>query len=329
MNNPYIIAEIASAHEGSYDLALEMAHGAVKAGADAVKFQIFNRDQLLIGSNPYFDEFREIELLPEQWQKILEKISSLNIEIIVEPYDKDSFFLAEKTGVVNGYKIPSSNIDETSLLEEVEITRKPVYMGVGGAEWHEIEQAVSLFKNSEITLLCGFQNFPTKLKDSKIYQIHQLNKAFGCAVGYSDHVDAEDQEMTRLVPVLAVASGATVIEKHITNDRSCKGRDYYSALNPDEFKSFVKLMRSLSDIIGDEKEWILSEAELKYRKFSKRQAVAARDIAVGTELDMEDIVFKRTNQDGLPLPNIRQYVGRVIVKSKKIDDPLTREDFIG
>ncbi len=325
---PYVIAEIASAHEGRPDLALRIAGHAVNAGANAVKFQIFNRDQLLSKSNPYFNEFGQIELSPKQWQKILRQISYEDVEIIIEPYDMESFILAEKTGVVNGYKIPASSIGETDLLEVVKQTRKSVYLGVGGAERNEIEKAVAIFENSDITLLCGFQNFPTKLKDSKLYQIHQLKKTFGCAVGYADHVDAEDQEMTRLLPSMMVGAGATVIEKHITNDRTRKGRDYYSALNPDEFKSFIRLMHSLPNIIGEEKEWSLSEAEMKYRKFTKRQAVVARDIAIGEKLNLKDVVFKRTNEEGLSYKDISEYAGREIVRSKKTDDSLTREDFV-
>ena len=329
MKNPYIIAEIASAHEGQPDLAIDIAHHAVNAGADAVKFQIFNRDQLLTRKNSYYDEFGEIELSPEAWQKILEKVSIEKIDLIVEPYDMDSFDTAEKTGIVDGYKIPTASIGETALLEEVKNTGKPVYMGVGGAEWSEIKHAVSLFKKSEITLLCGFQNFPTRLEDSKLYQIPQLKEAFGCAVGYADHVDAEDAEMARLVPALAVAAGATLIEKHITDDRARKGKDHYSSLNPDEFKDFVKLMHILPDIIGEEKEWILSEAELIYRKFTKRQAVAAQGIVTGKPFDIKDVIYKRTNEDGLSMQDISQFFGREVIRSKKADEPLKREDFGG
>ena len=86
------------------------------AGADAVKFQIFNRDQLLTRKNSYYDEFGEIELSPEAWGKILEKVSIEKIDLIVEPYDMDSFDTAEKTGIVDGYKIPTASIGETLSL---------------------------------------------------------------------------------------------------------------------------------------------------------------------------------------------------------------------
>ena len=329
MSKPYIIAEIASAHEGRPELALKIAKDVVSAGADAVKFQVFNRDQLLTKTNPYFDEFGEIEIPPKQWNYILEQISIENIDIIIEPYDLDSFQLAAQSGYVQGYKIPAANMGDTSLLKAAVKTGKPLYLGVGGAEWKEIEQAVSLFKDIDFTLMCGFQNFPTSLEDSKLYQILQIKDLFGYSVGYADHVNAEDQEMARIVPALAVAMGAKVIEKHITDDRTRNGRDHYSALNPEEFKSFVRLMRCLPNIFGEEKEWSLSEAEMKYRKFTKRQAVVAREIAVGAKLDLKDIVFKRTNEKGLSTQDLAEYAGREFARSKNNDDPLTPEDFVG
>ena len=93
MNNPYIIAEIASAHEGQPELALEITRHAVRTGADAVKFQIFNRDQLLTKTNPYFGEYGEIEIAPKKWVSILKQISNESIDIIIEPYDLESFRL--------------------------------------------------------------------------------------------------------------------------------------------------------------------------------------------------------------------------------------------
>ena len=205
---------------------------------------------------------------------------------------------------------------------------KPLYLGVGGAKWKEIKQVASLLQGTDVTLMCGFQNFPTKLEDSKLFQLQQIKDEFGYAVGYADHVNAEDQEMARIVPVLAFSMGAKVIEKHITDDRTRKGRDHYSALNPEEFKSFVQLLRSLPDIIGVEQEWRLSEAEMKYRKFTKRQAVASREIAAGEKLNIKDVVYKRTNEDGLSSQDISEYVGKKIKRSKKADKALNREDFI-
>jgi len=327
---PYIIAEIASAHEGSPDLALAIAQASIKAGADAVKFQIFKTHQLLSRYNPKFEEFGEIEIKPEQWKKILNEIANADVDIIVEPYDLSSFELAKASGGVDAHKVPTANIGDIDFLERIGKSHKPVYLGVGGAQWEEIERAVSILKETGDTppvLMCGFQDFPTRLEDSKLFQIQKLRDAFGCPVGYADHVDAEDGKMARMVPALAIAAGATVIEKHITDDRTRKGRDHYSALNPDEFMEFVRLMRMLPIIMGDEKEWVLTDAEKQYRNFTKRQAVATRDIAAGASLSASDVVFKRIDKTGLSPGEISGYLGKVFSRAKKADEPLVYEDF--
>jgi len=329
---PYIIAEIASAHEGRPELALKIANHAINAGADAVKFQIFNRDELLSKQNPYYEEFGEIEIEPNKWRDILKQIGALDVDIIIEAFDIESFSFAEQSGVVQGYKVPAANIGDYEFLNIVGQTQKPVYLGVGGAGWKEIEQAATLLKqvgNTELVMLCGFQNFPTKLNDSKLFQIQRLKETFQCPAGYADHVDAEKKQMAVMVPALAVALGASVIEKHITDDRSRKGKDYYSSLNPDEFREFVALIRQLPGIIGTDSEWKLSAAEIKYRRFTKKQAVAVRDIEVGTVLSQEDVVFKRTNADGFSPQDIVQHLGKKLARSKQCDEPLTHEDFNG
>ena len=83
-----------------------------------------------------------------------------------------------------------------------------------------------------------------------------------------------------------------------------------------------------SKVIGEKNEWALSKAELKYRKFTKRQAVAAQEIAVGTKLDLKDIVFKRTHEKGLSHKDLEKYIGRRFARPKNTDDPLTPEDFV-
>jgi len=327
LNSPYIIAEIASAHEGKFEKAIEIAHLAAKAGADAVKFQIFNKDKLLTKTNPFFDEFSEIEITYDNWIRVLKETSQNKIDIIVEPYDIDSFLLAEETSYVNRYKIPSANITDLNLLNKIDGVNKKMLFAVGGAKLTEIENIFSIIDKTKVTLLAGFQSFPTKLKDSGLIQISNLIKMFNCAVGYADHVDAEDLEMSRMVSSLAIARGATVVEKHITIDRSIKGRDYYSSLEYSEFKSFVELIKKIPLIIGSDTDWKLSEAEIKYRNFTKKHAVASKNLQSEKPLSYDDITYKRTNEDGISEAEIDSFIGKKLINPKKEDDHLLRSDF--
>ena len=128
-------------------------------------------------------------------------------------------------------------------------------------------------------------------------------------------------------------SNAVLIKMH--TDEGVTGIGEACAWEPEFYGETVESIHTTilnyiaPNIIGEEKEWSLSEAEMKYRKFAKRQAVAAREIAVGTKLDLKDIVFKRTNEKGLSTQDLAEYAGREFARSKNNDDPLTPEDFVG
>ena len=101
----------------------------------------------------------------------------------------------------------------------------------------------------EIVLMHGFQCYPTLIQDTQLLQIHALRNSFDLPVGLLDHISG-DSKISKIMPLLGLAMGASVIEKHITLDRNKKGLDYYSALEPNEFKDFVRLCKIISQTFG-------------------------------------------------------------------------------
>ena len=327
MKNPYIIAEIASAHEGVLPKLKKLITKSYESGADAVKLQIFQRDKLLSKNHNLYKEFGEIELSRSEWTEAIIYASKYKIDLIIEPYDYESLLFAEQFDEVFAYKVPTASIEDDSIIKILIDSKKMLFAGVGGAMLNEIESFISHLPKDSLTLLCGFQNFPTKVYDSKLYQISFLRDKMNCRIGYADHIDADDYEMSRLVACLAISQGAEVIEKHITDNRLLKGRDYYSSLNPDEFKSFVQLVKSIPKIIGENDNWVLSDAELKYRRFSKKFAVLENDIKIGEKLKKDYLKFKRTNNLGISENEIINFYGKSINKSKLSGQELLKSDF--
>jgi N,N'-diacetyllegionaminate synthase len=321
-----VVAEIASAHEGDPDLAIRLAKAALDAGADAVKFQIFQRDNLVASCNHLYDEFGIIQLEFRDWDRVLTEIASGGAQIFVEPFDLESITFSEKMGVVHGYKIPASNIQDKQYLEAISETDGLVHLSVGGATWDEITEALDLLSCESLVLIHGFQNFPTEIDDIELSRIGLLERSFGCSVGYADHTDANEKEMSILIPALAVANGARVIEKHITLDRSLKGRDYYSSLQPEEFAQLVRTIKKVGEIQGWADVWTVSVAEEKYRTFSKRYAVAAQKIQQGAKLASAEISFKRTGGIGIEQADIVSYFGRRLKCSVNEDEPIELEN---
>lgn len=320
-----IIAEIASSHEGRVDLAMRLTEYAAQAGADCVKFQLFKADELLVPSHPKYQILNSLELRRDDWKKVFAHAQSLGICVIAEAYDEASLMFAQELGA-DAFKIPTSDLTDAFLLKRAAAAHTPLLLGVGGATRGEIDFAVKACEevgNHTLILLHGFQSFPTRIEDSNMQLLSILLKDYPYETGFADHCDGE-LELAMYFPLIAVGLGATVIEKHITTDRSLKGRDYYSALNPDEFAAFVDLIRQVEQACMF-RGFGVSEAEAAYRTLMKKKIVARRDIAEGGTITQEDICFRRTVEEGLTPEHCRQLLGKA-KRTIKRHSCIVRED---
>ncbi|MDB3990740.1 N-acetylneuraminate synthase family protein [Gammaproteobacteria bacterium] len=330
MNKPYIIAEIASAHEGDPNDVLKLIDSSVEAKADAIKLQIFKKENLLSSYHKDFDLFKKLEISQQEWTRIFEVSERSGLEIIIEPYDLDSFNFVSQYDFITAFKIPTSDVSNEKLITGIARIEKPVYLGTGGAKESEINTAINLINanksDSQIILMHGFQNFPTAIEDCNLSKISYLSGKYKTVVGYADHTDSDDYLMRTMIPSLALSFGAEVIEKHITLDRSKKGADYYSSLDPDEFKEFVHLLKSVTTINGSSGDWVLSKAELDYRINMKKFAVMKHDMHKGQVISEGDISFRRIDTGGISPSEITQIYGRTLNKTIKRDHPITISD---
>lgn len=321
----FVIAEVASSHEGDAEIAVRLLSAAAEAGADAVKFQVFSARDLLVPEHPKFPSFTEIEMTPSEWRKIHKECLSAGVPFIAEIFDEESLNLMEELGVC-AYKVHSTDLANPFLLQKVASMGKPLILSAGGSTFEEIRYAIGIVEsrgNQEIVLMHGFQAFPTRLKDTYLSDIPRLERKFGYPVGYADHCDAETV-YGHILPLVAIGMGACIIEKHITPDRSLKGRDYYSALNPDEFKHMVSLIKDMGGAIGVER-WGLTEAEEAYRKLMKKSIVAASRIKRDEEITPRHMAFKRTPEPGAQPREYLRFVGKK-AKDDIAENSLIREE---
>ena len=323
---PFIIGEIASAHEGNYKLAKKIANLALKNGADAIKFQIFNCEKLISKKNPLYKKFKKLEISKFEWLKVLKSFKR-DTFLIAETFDSESLKFAKSLDVFKAYKLPSTCLNDKSMLEILTNLKKPVILAAGGSKIEEIRFAFNILKKklSSIVIMAGFQNFPTRIQDSKLNQITLIKNFFNTKVGYADHVNAEKKLHSFSIPLMAYTLGADVIEKHITFNREKKGTDYYSSLNPKEFKSFVNFMQSSAKAFS-KNEWSLSKAEIQYRSFNKKFAVSNFNLGKGIEIKNKDISFKRTNKIGITKDEIKKYIGKKLKRKIFIDEMLSTKD---
>lgn len=326
---PYIIAEMACAHDGDLAKAKALVDAAVNGGADAVQLQFFDREALMTPQHKVYDLLGKIQLSPEAWREIYDYARQFPIDVLVCTFDLPSFELAEEFGA-DGIKLNSSDLSNQELMERVAGSTMPFTIGTGASTVEEIAKAVELTLasgNRNMVIMHGIQNFPTPSDDAHISKITLLNELFPFPIGYADHTDAEDP-FSRTIDLLALGAGATVVEKHITLDRSEKGTDYQAALEPAEFADYVNLIRQGYLAMGKTHWPPLGEKDLNYREFQKKNIVAVRDMPEGTVLTREDIAFKRTGQiTSLNPGDVKSILGTTLTRTVSVHQPLEWGDF--
>lgn len=323
-----IIAEIANAHQGDPAVAEELAIAALEAGADAVKFQVYLAEELLVQSHPRFPHFQRQAFSADVWRRIMAKVQERGARVYCDVFGLRALEIASQAKVY-GYKVHSSDLGNDPLLQAIARTRQPVLLAVGGSTVREIARAVSMVVGSAArapVLMHGFQSYPTAVEDACLLRLVWLRQIFGdrCEIGCMDHVDGDDPFAVTL-PLLALAMGATVLEKHITLDRAARGVDYYSSLSPGEFARFVEAVRRAEQAIGDSPEEFVG-SEREYRRQVKRHWVTARPLNAGHVLAPQDLVMKRVADHAAQTVELDKLVGRALLQDCPDQHPLTQAD---
>ncbi len=337
-NPTFVVAEMAWAHDGAIEKAKLMVDGAADAGADAINIHLTSLPDYMVpfygagpgrvsGGNEVHDIYRYLEKINlgfDQFQEVAEHARKRAIALSVMCNDQPSFAFAAARLAPDMLMIHPSSIHEERLVRAVAGAGKPLVLYTGGLKLGEIERAVEWAVsegNRKLVLQHGFQSYPTPLEDNRLRGIAVLKQQFGFPVAFADHTDGDDP-MAMIVPLLAIAMGADMVEKHITPDRAAKGEDFEAAFGPAEFKTFVQRVRQTETTFGSGHWRGLSERELKYRGVVRKRAVAARSIAKGALLAAGDIAYKRCDVGMFP-DEVAALVGHVrLAKDVEINTPI-------
>jgi N,N'-diacetyllegionaminate synthase len=319
-----IIAEVAQGYEGNSKLSELLTLGAIRSGADAVKYQIIYADELSVPSYQYYDLFKSLEMDISVWRDVVELVSASQKKILFDVYGEKSLSLAKELGA-SGVKISTTDFANKPLIKQALNTFEKVYISIGGIPISEVDNLVNRLKNKDqITLMYGFQAEPTPLEENNLLRITSLKKRYpDIATGFMDHSAGNSQEAYYL-PLMATSLGVNVIEKHITLDPLLEIEDYVSALEPSKFKEFVSIIRTMEKALG-KSGFELTAKEHEYRNKAGKVVVAKQDLEVGNVLKESDLILKRVNQE----PALIYYyeTEKVLGKSLKsnifADSPIT------
>ena len=325
----YIIAEMACSHEGDAKYAKQIISAAAAAEADAIQFQIWSLKDTCVPHHPDWDKLACIELSRDTWKSLADYSRSLRpeMQIIACVYERGSVDFAESINA-DAYKLHSADLSNPYMVKHVAATGKRIDLSVGASTITEIQSALEWIREtsqSEIWMMYGYQNFPTRTDDVHLDYMMKLKELFNVPVGYQDHSDA-NTDAAFWLPAAAVGMGVDILEKHITHDRSFKGIDHEAALNPDEFARFVKMVRELEAARGVATPRPFSADELKYRKYSKKSVVARHGLPAGSPISEEDLLFMRAAELGLPPDQINRLTGRTAKRNIEAYELIREED---
>ena len=233
------IAEIGVNHLGKIGNALELVESAVRAGSDFLKFQTYIAEDRYDKNNPRYEEFTSLlkdwELSRDEQIEMWNLAKSVGAEVFTSVYELKSIEFAEKMGTV-GYKIAAFEMKNKPLLKEVFNTNKPIIISCGMTNLDEINELVNFLNenNAKYILLHVVSSYPLEERHSYLSKINILKQKFDCPIGHSDHTPGT------LIPPLAVAAGAQIIEKHFTINPKYRLSDNFSSVTEEQVKK-IKL----------------------------------------------------------------------------------------
>ena len=292
-----IIAEAGVNHNGSLEMAKEMARVAKECGADIVKYQTAvpelvvskfaekaeYQKQTTDAAESQLEMIRKLHFSFEAHKELKEYCDSIGIQYLSAPFDVPSVKFLGTLGLPL-LKIPSGEITNLPYLEAMAALKTPVLLSTGMSTLDEITDALGVLDDGgcpEVTILHCNTQYPTPYEDVNLRMIPTLSQTFGCLTGLSDHT------MGGAVAAGAVSLGARMVEKHLTLKRSDGGPDGAFSMEPQEFKEMVSQIRILEKALGSS-EYRLTPKQEKERAGS-RSIFVAQDMAEGEVFTEQNI----------------------------------------
>lgn len=322
MGKCIIVAEMSANHGGSKQLAIETIKAAKRAGADAIKMQTYTADTItldcdkpdfVINEGSIWDGRKFYELYqkaytPWEWHKELFDVAKEEgLICFSSPFDKTAVDLLESLDAPM-YKIASFEITDIPLIEYAASKMKPMIMATGISTLEDIELAVKACRkvgNNDITLLKCTSAYPAPVEEANVIMIRDLAERFGVKAGLSDHT------IGAMVPVLAVANGAVMIEKHFILNKDVESEDSSFSMDEKEFGDMVKQVRLAEAAMG-KVDYTLTE-KMKGSRTACRSLYVAENVKAGDVVTEKNVRSVRPGY-GLHPKYLPEVLGKKFVK---------------
>lgn len=328
----FVIAEVGSTHNGSFDAAKKAIETVAATGADCVKFQthIAEAETLrdapspsYFNAEPRFEYFKRTGFEKEQWRELKQHAEANGLVFLSSSFSIAATELLEDIGVTL-HKVPSGEVTNTPYLEHLARTGTPTIMSSGMSSWEELDEAVSIFKavGAPLAVLQCTSEYPVRPEHVGLNLISEMLARYEVPVGFSDH------SMTNYAAWASVALGGRIIEKHITPSRDAYGSDAKHSLLPQEFAELVRGVREMEAVMASPVDKRNASAFNEMKVIFQKSVVATHPLAAGTVLAEADLTTKKPG-DGIPPRELKRLLGKTLTRDVMADHKLSWDDVGG
>jgi len=331
-NGPlYFIADIAANHDGDLSRAYKLIELAKESGAHAAKFQNFQADKIVsdLGfkslnqkmshqaswKKSVYETYKDASISFDWAEKLKKKCDQVGIDYFTSPYDFESVDRVDPH--VSVYKIGSGDVTWPGIIEHIALKKKPVIIATGASTAEDVDRAMNILKKhtNEIVLMQCNTNYTASPENFKYINLNVL-KSYGkkypeVVLGLSDHTHGHSTVLG------AVALGATVFEKHFTDDNGREGPDHKFAMNPRTWREMINRANEVFLALGSGLKTV--EENEKESAVLQRRAIRAKfDIKAGATLSGDALDFLRPAPENGLLPHkAPEIIGKTVLKEIK------------
>lgn len=329
MSSPtFIIAEAGVNHNGDINLAKKLIDIAAEAKVDAIKFQTFKADELILKNvekAPYqknttsseesqYGMLRKLEITNQQNLELQQYTKAKGLIFLTTPFDEKSLDELDNLNL-NAYKVASTDTTNLLFLKKVAQKNKPIFLSTGMSYLSEIKMALETIYeyNKKVVLLQCSANYPLQDYEANLRVLNTYKDSFDVLLGYSDHTQGIG------AAPFAIPMGAKVIEKHFTLNQAQEGPDHKASLSPNDLKDFVKIVRKVDEYMGSSIK-IPNLTETETRSSLQKCLVASCDIQKNEFFTENNIVAKRTGGIGISPIYYKEIINRKAHRDYKKDE---------
>jgi N,N'-diacetyllegionaminate synthase len=331
-NKPYLIAEIAQAHDGSLGILHSYIDAVAKTGVQAIKFQMHIAEAESSIHEPFrvkfskedatrYDYWKRMEFSLDQWKEIKKHCDEAGLDFICSPFSNMAVDWLEEIGV-HTYKVGSGEVNNLLLLEKITQTGKPIIISSGMSRFAELDQTVDFLKskNAKFSILQCTTAYPTQPEQYGLNVIGELKERYNVPVGFSDHSSWVS------TGVAAVALGAEIVEFHVVFHKEMFGPDTAASLTIMQVKLLVEAVNRIYIAQKNPIDKNSSENFKELKSIFEKSLAINKDLPKGYTITFADLETKKPSGFGISAKRFKEVIGKKLNSNKTKWDFLNEED---